>query len=83
MYVRVFGADYYLNEKTFVERMTQAASDHPWRTEEIIAIQRQMKDVEDRIFEHVRQTAMPDPLETLRRHIDEMIAADSQETEKQ
>ena len=73
MYVRAFGADYYLNEKAFAERITQATTEHPWRMEEIIAIQHQMKEAEDRIFEYMRQTATPDPLEVLRAHIAQMV----------
>lgn len=79
MYVRAFGADYYLDEKSFAERMTQAAENHPWRMKEIVAIQHQMKEAEDRIFDYIAATT--DPLETLRRHIDDMVAAG--EIEKQ
>jgi hypothetical protein len=77
MNTQAFGASYFLDEKSFAERMTQAHKEtetkYPWRMEEILAIQRQMRSSEDRLFEYVRQIATPDPLETLRHHIEEMI----------
>lgn len=75
MYVEALGTTYYLDEESFAKRMTQAAKEHPWRMEEVVAIQHQMKSVEDRIFEHVRRSATPDPMETLRRHIDKMSSS--------
>ena len=71
MWVRAFGRDYYLNEKSFAEQMAQPAPN--WRMEEIVAIQHQMREAEDRLLDYLKQTATSDPLETLRKHIDDMV----------
>ena len=79
MYINLFGSNCYFDEKSWVERMTMTTLDGPpWRIEDIIAIQHQMKESEDRIFEYMRQTATPDPIEQLRKHLDEMIAKEHQ-----
>jgi hypothetical protein len=71
MHVNLFGQDYYFDEKLFEKQMTEAAN-RPWRTEEIVAIQHRMKSTEDRLLDHLRQTATPDPIQTLRQHLDAM-----------
>lgn len=50
-----------------------AKSNPQRRTEEVIAVQHQMKELEDRLMEYLRQTATPDPVEALRRCLNEML----------
>ena len=83
MHFEAFGRTYYLNEKSFVERMTQARSatetDHPWRIEEIVTIQNRMRSFDEFIAIHLKHSATPDPLQTLRQHIDGMLTGESSE----
>lgn len=78
MFAEIGGRYYYIDEESFAERMTRAQAEtdreHPWQIEDIVEIQHRMKSLEDRLFEHLKATATPDPIDTLRRHLDEMVA---------
>lgn len=76
MHFNFLDKEYYLDEQRWVERMTPKQGP-PWRIEEVIAIQHRMKESEERILEYLRQTATPDPIDTLRKHLDEMIAKET------
>ena len=85
MFVEFGGRYFYLDEESFAERITKAEAatdkEHPWRIEEIVAIQQRMKSLDDLLLEHMRATATPDPIERLREHIAQMCSGEtSQET---
>ena len=74
MWVHMFGVDYYLDERAFKECVNKPAP--PWRLEEVVEIQRQMTTLDNLVFQHLQQSAAPDPLDTLRKYLDGVIAGE-------
>lgn len=74
MYVNLCGCNYYIDEKSLAERLTpEVMEGPPWRTEEIIEIQKRMTTLDDMLRDHMLATATPDPIDRLRKHLDEML----------
>lgn len=74
-YIHAFGTDYYLDEEAWTRQVVEGAlNGPPWRVEEVIAIQQQMRGLDNLLLEYMQRTATPNPLDTLRKHLDEMIA---------